>query len=142
MVDPEGNCYERAAIERWLSTNSTSPVTRSPLRIHQLYPNRALKQLILAACPEIAAVSVQDGGVTAVVRCCAPSWSRTLADARFRHSCSVWERVWSGFAAGNDGSDTSCPFVVCRCNLMPRSARRPVPVACCSLAPPSMSPWG
>ena len=46
VVDLEGNTYERSAIEEWLSQNSTSPVTRQPLRVDQLNPNRALKDAI------------------------------------------------------------------------------------------------
>jgi hypothetical protein len=46
VVDPEGNTYERAAIEDWLAQNASSPVTRSPLQISQLAPNRVLKEII------------------------------------------------------------------------------------------------
>lgn len=46
VVDPEGNSYERAAIVAWLQQNSTSPITRSPLRIDQLIPNRSLRSAI------------------------------------------------------------------------------------------------
>ena len=42
VVDPEGNSYEKSAIEMWLSTNETSPVTRSSLTVANLAPNRAL----------------------------------------------------------------------------------------------------
>jgi Mg-chelatase subunit ChlD len=41
-----GNTFERAAIEAWLLKNATSPVTRSPLSIDKLAPNRALKEAI------------------------------------------------------------------------------------------------
>ena len=46
VVDHEGNSYERSAILEWLSTNPTSPITRNPLRLDQLTPNRALAQLL------------------------------------------------------------------------------------------------
>ena len=50
MVDPvmdiEGYSYERVAIENWLSRNPISPLTRTPLQIDQLVPNRALKSFI------------------------------------------------------------------------------------------------
>ena len=50
MVDPvmdiEGFSYERVAIESWLSKNPISPLTRTPLQIDQLIPNRALKSFI------------------------------------------------------------------------------------------------
>lgn len=48
VVDPEGNTYERSAILDWLSRNATSPLTRNPLRIDQLVPNRALAELLAA----------------------------------------------------------------------------------------------
>ena len=46
VVDPEGNSYEKSAIEMWLSTNETSPVTRSSLTVANLAPNRALRNAI------------------------------------------------------------------------------------------------
>ena len=46
VVDKEGNTYEKAAIEKWLLTKSTSPITRSPLTLSDLTPNRALKNVI------------------------------------------------------------------------------------------------
>lgn len=42
VIDPEGNTYERKAIETWLLNTPQSPVTRTPLSSHQLVPNRAL----------------------------------------------------------------------------------------------------
>jgi uncharacterized small protein (DUF1192 family) len=42
VMDREGNTYERSAIERWLLTHNTSPITRNPLHSHHLVPNRAL----------------------------------------------------------------------------------------------------
>ena len=46
VMDHEGNTYEKKAILEWLQRNSTSPITRNPLTIDQLVPNRALKNLI------------------------------------------------------------------------------------------------
>lgn len=59
MLDPvlgdDGQTYERAAIEHWLSTNSNrSPITRMPMRIDTLRTNFALKSQIdryLASTP-------------------------------------------------------------------------------------------
>jgi hypothetical protein len=48
VVDPEGNTYERHAIEQWLQVKPESPVTRAPMTAAQLAPNRALKSLIQA----------------------------------------------------------------------------------------------
>eukprot|EP01128_Nolandella_sp_AFSM9_P008725 TRINITY_DN5402_c0_g1_i1.p1 TRINITY_DN5402_c0_g1~~TRINITY_DN5402_c0_g1_i1.p1 ORF type:complete len:763 (-),score=155.00 TRINITY_DN5402_c0_g1_i1:7-2235(-) len=46
VIDPDGNSYERKAIEEWLGKNSVSPVTRNPLTVAELRPNRALKDSI------------------------------------------------------------------------------------------------
>lgn len=47
-VDNEGNSYEETAIKQWLTNNNTSPITRSPLTINNLMPNRSLKEAIIA----------------------------------------------------------------------------------------------
>ncbi|CAF1172373.1 unnamed protein product [Rotaria magnacalcarata] len=46
VIDPDGNSYERRAIEDWLRQNGTSPITRAPLLAADLRPNRALKAAI------------------------------------------------------------------------------------------------
>lgn len=50
MEDPVmtkyGHSYERAAITEWLSQRSTDPLTNKPLTLADLFPNRALKNLI------------------------------------------------------------------------------------------------
>lgn len=46
VIDPDGNSYERSAIENWLQQNGTSPITRQPLNLIDLRPNRALKAAI------------------------------------------------------------------------------------------------
>ena len=46
VMDSDGNSYERSAIETWLSSHPTSPITRRPLRIADLIPNRDLKAAI------------------------------------------------------------------------------------------------
>ena len=46
VIDPEGNSYERAAIEDWLTRSTTSPVTRTTLTADDLIPNRALRESI------------------------------------------------------------------------------------------------
>ncbi|CAF0990373.1 unnamed protein product [Rotaria sordida] len=46
VIDPDGNSYERSAIEDWLKQHSTSPITRTPLRLNDLRPNRALRESI------------------------------------------------------------------------------------------------
>jgi hypothetical protein len=46
VQDHEGNTYERAAIEECIRKFGISPITRSPLRLDQLLPNRALRDAI------------------------------------------------------------------------------------------------
>jgi hypothetical protein len=46
VVDPDGNTYERTAIESWLQRSSTSPITRAHLTASMLHPNRALRDAI------------------------------------------------------------------------------------------------
>lgn len=52
MVDPvitsDGHTYERYAIERWLSTNDTSPLTGALLLSNNMVPNIALRKMIQA----------------------------------------------------------------------------------------------
>ena len=42
VIDIDGYTYERSAIENWLRDNGTSPITRKPMQISDLRPNRAL----------------------------------------------------------------------------------------------------
>ena len=50
MVDPvtaaDGHSYERSAIERWLTTKSTSPLTGEELEFTRLFPNHTLRRMI------------------------------------------------------------------------------------------------
>lgn len=61
VIDHEGNSYERAAITNWLERNATSPITRSPLQLFQLSPNRALRELIQAHAPAGARAGASAG---------------------------------------------------------------------------------
>ena len=46
VCDREGNTYERAAIEAWVAARGTSPITRTPLTLADLFPNRSLRTAI------------------------------------------------------------------------------------------------
>eukprot|EP00977_Amphora_coffeiformis_P030335 scaffold46402_cov153-Amphora_coffeaeformis.AAC.1 len=46
VIDCEGNTYERVAIENWVRANGNSPLTRTALQLDQLYPNKALVDLL------------------------------------------------------------------------------------------------
>lgn len=65
VIDREGNTYERSAIQNWLQTNRTSPITRNPMVLSDLVPNRALRQEIEASQVH-AVVNVQAMDVQAM----------------------------------------------------------------------------
>ena len=50
MKDPvicsDAHTYERSAIEKWLNTNSYSPITRQIITNNSLIPNIALRDII------------------------------------------------------------------------------------------------
>ncbi|EOD04211.1 hypothetical protein EMIHUDRAFT_221297 [Emiliania huxleyi CCMP1516] len=50
MSDPvmaaDGHSYERTAIERWLATKSTSPLTGGELDHTCIFPNHSLRRMI------------------------------------------------------------------------------------------------
>ena len=46
VIDADGYTYERALIEEWLGSSAVSPMTRLPLTIDKLVPNRALRNSI------------------------------------------------------------------------------------------------
>ena len=46
VSEPKGFTYERSAILRWLSTNPTSPMARSPLREQDLQTNHSMRKSI------------------------------------------------------------------------------------------------
>ncbi|CAF1642425.1 unnamed protein product, partial [Didymodactylos carnosus] len=46
VVAEDGHTYEREAIISWIRKHGTSPLTREPLTIEALRPNRTLKKLV------------------------------------------------------------------------------------------------
>ena len=46
VTAPSGYSYERTAIEEWIEADGRDPLTRTPLTIDKLYPNRALREAI------------------------------------------------------------------------------------------------
>ncbi len=44
--DNDGNTYEKDAIYKWIEEHGNSPITRNPMTINELRPNRALKDAI------------------------------------------------------------------------------------------------
>ncbi|KAL7549865.1 hypothetical protein ACHAWF_013123 [Thalassiosira exigua] len=55
--DPDGNVYEREAIERWLRVQSSSPVTNGRLNLDMLRPDKELKRAIYKATGEFVSIS-------------------------------------------------------------------------------------
>jgi len=51
VTTADGHAFERRAIERWLLTHSSSPMTGAPLPHKQLAPALALRQLIDVQLP-------------------------------------------------------------------------------------------
>eukprot|EP00981_Chlorochromonas_danica_P013608 scaffold6573_cov159-Ochromonas_danica.AAC.1 len=55
-IDVDGHSYEKKAIVSWLEQKKTSPITRNPMTLGHIFPNRTLKSLIenfLAQHPEV-----------------------------------------------------------------------------------------
>jgi serine/threonine protein kinase len=46
VLAQDGHTYERQKIEEWIQNSGTSPMTREPLSIEQLRPNRIVKDLV------------------------------------------------------------------------------------------------
>lgn len=46
VMDSEGNTFERSAIEEWLVTHGTSPISRNAMAVSDLVPNRGLRNAI------------------------------------------------------------------------------------------------
>jgi len=46
VIDPEGNTYERSAIISWIRANKSSPITRTAMKEADLYPNKAIANLL------------------------------------------------------------------------------------------------
>lgn len=46
VIASDGQTYERSAITEWLSSHTTSPMTREPMSVTSLQPNSTLKRLI------------------------------------------------------------------------------------------------
>lgn len=46
VIDPEGNTFEKVAVENWIRHNGNSPITRASVSVEDLYPNKALSALL------------------------------------------------------------------------------------------------
>jgi len=59
VVAPDGYSYEKKAICKYLECSSRSPITRQPMSVQELFPNRSLAELIriLRVLPPAALVN-------------------------------------------------------------------------------------
>ncbi|NDC39477.1 MAG: U-box domain-containing protein [Proteobacteria bacterium] len=48
VIDLQGHSFERRAIVKWLREKQESPITRMPMRVSDLRPNRALREFCQA----------------------------------------------------------------------------------------------
>jgi len=46
VIDKDGNTFEKVAVENWIVVNGKSPVTRNPMSLEDLRPNRAVEDLL------------------------------------------------------------------------------------------------
>lgn len=53
VITPNGDTYQREFIERWIREKGNCPITRNPITLNQLIPNKALKQYIETTIPSI-----------------------------------------------------------------------------------------
>ena len=58
VITPDGNTYSRAEIQRWVETSATDPLTREPLTVDQLIPNRAMADAIEFYRRQTARISI------------------------------------------------------------------------------------
>jgi U-box domain len=98
MIDPvmspvSGRSFERTAIETWVRQSGTDPLTRAPLRLDQLIPNRDLKAAIerfkaeqssQAARPLSASPAKKEPAVTPAISVVAPAAAARLPQAAAR----------------------------------------------------------
>jgi hypothetical protein len=94
VVDREGNTYERAAIVDWLRRNPTSPITRNPLSVHDLVPNRAVRDLVIehlgSAFATLTAADAAAPAAASGFRCTVTLVSEPAEDARVTSTGNVW----------------------------------------------------
>jgi Mg-chelatase subunit ChlD len=119
VVDPEGNTYERAAIEEWLTRNQTSPVTRNPLQANQLVVNRALLAVLESSAD---APMAEEATVLAETEPAAtygvqrdPAYLYAMHDNGSRAACSYTMRIRElegGPLEGGEGHDNDSSAAV------------------------------
>ena len=111
VIAPDGYTYERYAIEQAIRTNGKSPITRQPMRLDQLVPNRAIRDLIEnLSTPAQDHVANTPDVVKAVVRSRDNLTQLTLSspdgDAQPLHVCFVLDNSGSMQTEGQGGMES------------------------------------
>lgn len=77
---PSGNSYERSALELWVERHGTDPLTKEPMDMNQVFPNRTLHSQI-------------------------SEWAESVRKRRKRRG--EGEIVWADWALGHFGDEPS-----------------------------------
>lgn len=92
VVDPEGNAYEREAIERWLRVQNSSPITNGYLSVDMLRPSKELKSRIYKSVGKPRSKSQSRAGSRPKTRSSSPHQTfisgRVLVDSYLREISS------------------------------------------------------
>lgn len=114
-IDLDGNSFEKEAIAKWLSQNSSSPITRNAMTMDDLVPNRILREIIadfLKKNPSVATSSqsskifipfrgVQRSILIALfICCCLHSCDPSV--------CTLDGIIWLASSASFVGAGTTC----------------------------------
>lgn len=79
VIGSDGYTYERSAIVEWLQRNPTSPITREPMSIRNLKPNRALRDVIEARMQNAISSSTSGSSTTTSAPATTTTVSSSLA---------------------------------------------------------------
>jgi len=111
VITPDGYTYERAAIEQAIRANGKSPITRQPMRIDQLVPNRAIRDLIenlstpaqdhVANTPDVVKAVVRSRGTLTQLTLGSPD-----GEAQPLHVCFVLDNSGSMQIEGQGGVES------------------------------------
>ena len=108
VVDPEGNTYERRAIEAWLERSQTSPITRTSLTASMLNSNRALRDAIESFRQMPGSPGARQPVAPQVLRPEEERWADSPSSANWRsHNSPTPDDAFAGLVA--DWSEGGTP---------------------------------
>jgi hypothetical protein len=125
VMDPEGNSYERTAIEEWLEKSQTSPVTRTFLAASSLMPNRALKDAIQGYQVSQKAGAKDTNSAAATAK---------MAELKFSEGTSAVESPRDGLETEltliSRNMNTKGDEVMLMASVYPPAGKTPMPKSC------------